>query len=272
MLRRAFTLVELLVVIAIIGLLSSVAVIGLGSSRDKARIAAGQSFERSLYDASADEVLGQWDFDDCTGTGIAATSVRDYSGINNAGTPVGSPLWSSDTPTGKGRSLGLNGPSQYASTTRTITEFASGSFTVSLWVKRATIGRYDFAFSVGTASPYNYLVIGFRNTDVFTCAFYANDLNTAASYTDSNWHQWVCTYNGTTNKRSIYRDGALVASDSPASAFLGTGAPEIGRYAGTYYFSGSIDNVRIFSKALTAQGIKKMYAESAAFHQGLASR
>ena len=125
--RRAFTLVELMVVISIIGILSSIAVASMGSSRDKARIAAGQQFERSVLNGAGDEILGQWDFDDCTGTGIAAATVADISGLGNAGTPVNSPQWSSNVPGGGKCSLNLNGTSQYVSTARTITEFASKS-------------------------------------------------------------------------------------------------------------------------------------------------
>ncbi len=265
MTRRAFTLIELLVVIAIVGLLSSIAVVSLGSARDKAKIAAGQSFERSVLDGAGDEILGQWDFDDCTGVGIPATTVADSSGGGNIGTPVGSPQWSSDSPSGKGCSLSLNGASQYASTARTITEFASNSFTVSFWAKRNAINRLDIAFSLGSVGASTMMVVGFRQTNAFTCAFYSNDLDTVA-YTDTNWHHWACTYNRSTNKRSIYRDGALVANDSPSSPFLGTGAPEIGRYVATNYFWGNFDNVRIYAKALTAQAIQKDYAASVLSH------
>jgi prepilin-type N-terminal cleavage/methylation domain-containing protein len=268
MFHRAFTLIELLVVIAIIGILSSIAVVNMGGSREKARIAAGQQFERSVLNGAGDEILGQWDFDDCTSSGITATTVADASGVGNNGTPVNSPQWSSNIPAGGKCSMSLNGANQYITTARTITEFASNSFTVSFWAKRNAINRLDIAFSLGTVGANTMMHIGFRMSNTFTCAFYSNDLDTVA-YTDTNWHQWACTYNRSTNKRSIYRDGVLVASDSPASPFLGTGAPEIGRYAGIYCFSGNYDNVRIYAKALTAQAIQKHYADGVSSHPNI---
>lgn len=263
--HKAFTLVELLVVIAIIGLLSSVAVTATSNSRDKARIAAGQSFERSVLNSAGSDILAQWDFEDCTGTGIAATTINDISGNNNNANPIASPQWSSVTPTGKGCSLGLNGTSQYALGSRALTELASSSFTVSLWAKRTTPNIIGIAFSSGSVAANTYLHIGFRGGNTFTCAFYGNDLDTTATYTDTNWHLWTCTYDRATNLRNIYRDGALVASDTPTSAFIGSGAAEIGHYA-SYFFGGNLDNVRVYAKALTAQSVEKLYAEDIVKH------
>jgi prepilin-type N-terminal cleavage/methylation domain-containing protein len=263
--RRAFTLVELLVVIAIIGLLSTIAIISTSGSREKARLAAAASFERSVYDAAADELLTQWDFEDCTGTGIAATSITDVSNFGNNGTPTGGPQWSSDTPTGKGCSLSLNGTGQYVTGARSIDTLASNSFTVSTWAKRLSLNRDDYYFSLGSVSVNHYLIIGFRAQNVFTCAFYGNDYNSPATYTDTNWHLWTCTYDASSSKRSLYRDGVLVGGDTSPSPFLGSGVPEIARYSSNG-FLGSIDNVRIYSKALTAQAIQKYYAESRLTH------
>jgi prepilin-type N-terminal cleavage/methylation domain-containing protein len=261
--KRGFTLVELLVVIAIIGLLSSVAVVATSSSRDKARIAAGQSFERSVYDAAGDEILVQWDFDDCTGTGIAATSVIDISGNGNNGTVVGSPQWSSDTPTGSRCSLSFDGNAQYVTGAQSISSLVSSSFTVSAWAKRLSTNRDDYFFSLGSGSQNHYFVMGFRAANVFTCAFYANDYNSPATYTDTGWHYWTCVYDAATNKRKLYRDGAYVGGDSPPSPFLGSGTPDLTNFS---RYIGNVDNVRVYKKALTAEAIRKHYAEGRDAH------
>jgi prepilin-type N-terminal cleavage/methylation domain-containing protein len=264
--RQAFTLVELLVVISIIGLLSSVAVVSFSGTRGKAQIAAGQSFERSILNTEGDAILAQWDFNDCTGTEIPATTIADISGNGNNATPTSSPQWSSDTPDQSGCSLSLNGTSQYAVASRSISELANNSFTVSFWVKRSTISRNDYAFSLGAVGPYQYLVMGYRNSNTFTCTFYGDDLDTTTAYIDTNWHLWACSYDAVSNKRSLYRDGALVRSDSPVADFSGTGAPQIGHYASSFYFQGNMDNVRIFTKSLTVETVKKLYAEGRKSH------
>ncbi|MCH8906781.1 MAG: LamG domain-containing protein, partial [Candidatus Heimdallarchaeota archaeon] len=54
-------------------------------------------------------------------------------------------------------------------------------------------------------------------TDVIRCSFFANDLDTTITVTDTGWHHIACTYNWVTNERKIYLDGVLNASDVVAS-------------------------------------------------------
>lgn len=127
--KQAFTLIELLVVIAIIGVISTLSIISFSSARDKARIANGLNFEAQLLRSLGDEVVGRWDFDDCSGTTFV-----DSSGYNNNGTIVRTEMWSTETPSGKGCSLSFNGTSDYGWIPDS-NVFNLGSFTISAWVK-----------------------------------------------------------------------------------------------------------------------------------------
>ncbi len=128
---------------------------------------------------------------------------------------------------------------------------ANASFTVAFWAKRSSIDTADMVVTQGTATTNQWLHIGFRANNQFTCAFYYNDLNTPV-YTDTGWHHWACTYNATTNLRSIYRDGVLVAQDTAAADYQGSGTLYIGKRApNEYFFHGTIDEVGIWNEART---------------------
>ncbi len=148
---------------------------------------------------------------------------------------------------------------------------SGSSFTVTAWAKRASSGTFDVIFSDGAAATANHqLHIGFRDTDVFICGFFSNDLDTTATYTDTNWHHWACTYDTTGNVRKIYRDGALVAEDISSADVVAGNETSIGRmhtgewggvsFEGSNYFHGTIDEVLVFNSSLSAEQISALYS------------
>lgn len=136
---------------------------------------------------------------------------------------------------------------------------ASSDFTIGSWVRRNSSGAYHNIINQGSASTNNGLHFGFRNTDVFMCAFYSNDLNTSATYTDTDWHHWACTYDAGTNARTLYRDGVDVANDVATEDFLGTGNFYIGNAFNASYFDGDLDEVQVWDRELTPLEILNIY-------------
>ena len=132
------------------------------------------------------------------------------------------------------------------------TNISNQSFTFECWAKANAVNRDNIVAGQGTPSTNVGLHIGFRPNNVFTFAFFNNDLNTSAGFTDLNWHHWACVYevSASGNTRSIYRDGILVAQDFPTSHYAGTGVFNIGRHWSGSNFQGNIDEVRIWNRAL----------------------
>ena len=74
------------------------------------------------------------------------------------------------------------------------------------------------------------------------------------------WHHIVGTYNSPTNTLSIYIDGVpgtpvtFTTSESSVSALtLGAGPGQDG------YFNGTLDDFRIYNRALSASEVKQLY-------------
>ena len=126
---------------------------------------------------------------------------------------------------------------------------AGTSFTMEFWGKRNSSGTNDYFIGQGSTATNQGLHIGFRPSNEFTFAFWANDLNTPV-YTDVDWHHWAVTYDATTNARKIYRDGILVASDVAANDYTGTGTLFFGDTPwGGSNINGNMDEVRVWSEA-----------------------
>ena len=149
-----------------------------------------------------------------------------------------------------------------------------GSFTIIAWAKRYPNGNTNMILAQGSFGSTDYaLQFGFRDStsgNVFTFAFYNDDLNTPAGYTDTLWHFWVGVYNGSsTNTRSIYRDGVLVASDTPTGVlgYEDNGEQIIigaSSYSKSSYFNGEISQVTILNAALSqSQILQWMYRKAA---------
>lgn len=249
--RRAFTLIELLVVIAIIGLLATVAVVQFSNSRAKASLAAGLSFERSINDSVGDRVLGQWDFDDCTGAGVAATTAADLSGSGNSGTVVGAPLWSSDAPTGNGCSMYFDGGNNYVNLGTISSSPLSQEVTFSAWVKNETRSSGG-VISKGLVNGSEIsLIFGYSNPLLLVAR--SNGPSSQITYPWvgallSGWHHVAMTVGS--NGTRLYVDGRMVGQSVSTAIGSNTEPFQIGFHGTSYHFRGYIDDARIYAAAL----------------------
>ncbi len=74
----------------------------------------------------------------------------------------------------------------------------------------------------------------------------------------NHWHQIVGTYDGSIVK--LYVNGVLINSN-PATLSIGNNSMPvcIGSYLGAYNFKGLVDDVRIYNRALTQDGVLGLY-------------
>ncbi len=262
--RAGFTLIELLVVIAIIGLLATFAVVQVGNSREKARLTKGAAFSGQVLRSIGDELVGRWDFEECSGT-----VANDTSGFGNAGTLAASGVtWSADTPSGNGCAVSFNGTTNYITVPDSDRySFTNNAFTISLWMKTDNLAGVIGALSKG-GGGFEY---SFQGTIANALTFGTWNLSGGQVYTfpsfirERGWRHYVFTADGA--YLSIYRDGVLLTKTN----YLGTRSLEngpgllrigVGLDGGGYRtLVGSIDDVRIYKRSLTSQEVRRMYAE-----------
>ena len=180
--------------------------------------------------------------------GGSATANAAWDGAISGATWTGS---TPPTTVANSAALVFNGASHVVRSRGLAPNLAGGSFSVAFWARRDSNGTDDFAVNQGAGSASNGLHIGFRANNTFTCAFWSNDLNTAASYTDNDWHHWTCTYDAAANQRTIYRDGVQVAQDTAPADYAGSGPLTVGvRFDNGGPFHGALDDVRIYTRVL----------------------
>ena len=154
--------------------------------------------------------------------------------------------------------------------------FGTNDFTISFWI-RTTSGRYEEAilqkrpFCNGT-SGWDIRTGGGVGTGVLHCALFQTsgaNYNVAACnrpINDGLWHHFVVVRSGPT--QTLYLDGAF-ETNKPAegatilsnSALMGSSADPCLGVDGTQPFTGQMDELRIYSRAITASEVQSLYNE-----------
>jgi prepilin-type N-terminal cleavage/methylation domain-containing protein len=275
--RQAFTLIELLVVISIIGLLSSIAVVNMGSSRDKARIAAGQSFAAQLDRVNGEQTAGEWLFNEGSGT-----TAGDISG-GHIGYLQNGPSWSTDTPSGKNFSLSLDGNNDYIWVPDySELKYRGGNMTVALWIKpdaSESNGSYLISKPWNGSGWYNYYLSYLADGRISFHLTGATNFDSTAPLVvpRGKWSFIAVTVDSAKNVK-IYIDGKLqvdglhnvfswTVTDDSVSLAIGTLYP-YASWAGRtdFSFAGLIDEPRVLNDAVSAERIHRLYAEGAKAH------
>ncbi|MFB6102876.1 MAG: LamG-like jellyroll fold domain-containing protein [Haloplanus sp.] len=78
-----------------------------------------------------------------------------------------------------------------------------------------------------------------------------------SSVDDGNWHQVVATYDGSTAR--LYLDGSEVDSASAAATSTNSGLWIGSKNGSADFFEGAIDDVRIYSRALSTSEVQSLY-------------
>ena len=221
----------------------------------------------------ANGLVGYWTFD---GSDISGSTIYDLSGNGNNGTNNGA------TPTiGKlGQALQFDGSSSYIDITG-----SSGvadnlpAMTVSAWIKTTdtstliqevvakipSVNSPGTGWALGTGNVSGEPLILLQNCSS-SCVYTA--ANAPTDVADGKWHQVVWTMTGNSlASQVVYIDGVAQSlsdySNGTPSSFSNSTDIYIGADPGSgsndQKFNGTIDDVRIYNRALSASEVQYLY-------------
>jgi prepilin-type N-terminal cleavage/methylation domain-containing protein len=263
--NKAFTLIELLVVIAIVGILSSVIYSNITGIRDRARITAGIRFDSSTLHSIGDQLVGEWTFD------TPNLPLIDTSGFGNVGTCTACPTYATTSGYNNKGVYSFDGINDGINVLNS--SIISGVKTVSVWAYPYTTQK-TYATIVSKAdysAPYIYGWVircsGSANNWYANVGSTLGHMQILLGNIQNAWHNIVLTYDGTTMK--VYLDGVFKGqgnigyTEAVLNLRIGWGSVN----PSDSYFNGLIDDVRIYTSALSSSEIQKLYAEGKDRHQ-----
>ena len=187
---------------------------------------------------------------------------NDASGNGNNGTVYGATL-TTDRFGNQNRAYSFNGSGNYIMTgTLSSPPLLDSDRTVSAWFK--TTRSDGIVVSVGYGLDNVSYTISPGSDGIELYANYGvNDrlFPSSTGYLDGQWHQVVVTKK---NDRSyLYMDGYYVSETAPHTWNTNNSSIMIGQWSDfNRYFQGSIDDIRIYSRALTTAEIQSLYSEA----------
>ena len=217
--------------------------------------------------ANSNGLVGYWSFEDATGT-----KATDFSGNGNTGTLTN--MEAADWVQGKrGKALSFDGSDEYVDLGTSAGNFNNtDSFSVSAWINANTLNSTNRCIvNRVTGSPANgwEMRITTANKVRFllasTSANYNGQDTTVLS--TNTWYHVVGTWNGSDAKIFLngVEDTSTPITQNSVGTITGTRTLAVGANAITSssYFPGSIDDVRIYNRALSATEVSALYNSGA---------
>lgn len=220
-------------------------------------------------------LVGWWNFDEGSGT-----SAADSSGSGNTGTLTNGPTWTTASKVGP-YALSLTGASyQYVTPPDSASLDISGSWSNAAWVKFSSLpasgcqsslinrfggdGNEEYALAwdngdlSGGSGP-NWLA--FSTNVGNTCG--QTVMSPTPSPSTGVWYHVASVYDSVAQTLTLYVNGSAVASGSMAGCTPDAqsgGYVQIGStYSACNAVSGTIDDVRIYNRALSASEVWRLY-------------
>lgn len=204
--------------------------------------------------AITDGLIGYWTFDEGSGT-----AAGDSAG-SNTGTLTNGSAWATGASAKIGSgALQFDGVDDYVDASH-ISQLESGDMTFSFWVNFNSLSGMQWLVRQWTSTGNGPTLFMNGNDLNFEIGSYAGKLIVPNAFTSTNrWYHMVATAQGTTF--SVYINGVLTQGSGTRVESNSTEHFRIGGPAesGIGVFNGSIDDVRVYNRVLSATEITQLY-------------
>ena len=202
---------------------------------------------------------------------------RDYSSNNNSGflgTGTTEPFWNETAGYLGSGAYQFDGVDDYINLSEpsTLSFTGSGVFTISFWVDYNNDSGGGGGAISKAGSPFEYSIIAQPTSggnllfNTWTSGGGAGPYNAIdggnTPHSKEGWHYFVITADGTNargyvdgSQKWIVTNNAQVMSDTSANFLIGVAGSPLSNY-----FNGTIDEIRIYNRALSSDEIKRSYA------------
>lgn len=238
--RGGFTIVEVLIVVVVIGILAAITIVAYNGVQDRSRMSTAQSYAAQIKRTpDAANSIVYYDFDQGSGT-----TVPDRSEQDNPGTVTGTATYSTDTPSGSGRSFSFNG----ATRINTTVPLQASYYLKSAWIK--ITGTCGNIISSSNNSSTAFYMPSCKVNSGHNGTW--NQVVDPVALNDGKWHHVAVEYtlNGATGTMKLWRDGTLIDTETgvPSPTGINTAGPVIGAYGTGTLFNGLMDDVFIITR------------------------
>ena len=230
---------------------------------------------QNLPDALSDGLVGYWKMDESSWTSNCSTEeVIDSSGNGNNGEscPTGA---ANDPVAGKfGNAGSFDGSNDYVSVDDANSlDMGTGSFTVSAWVKPGSTANGRLAHKINASNVGWVLDINTNTAGTVQAGFVRivvrNGTNISygadGSLGTGSWKLITATINRSSNELKLFVNGTQIGSTQDISTLTtsldNAQALQIGgsTLTGSFYVNGSIDETRIYNRALSGAEVSQLY-------------
>ena len=208
---------------------------------------------------------------------FAAPTTPDISGNNNTATATGTPTLVEGV---YGNGLNFTGTQFLSVPDANTLDVGSNSFTVALWIKPTNMTAVNrvfnkwsavgngagilFDINAGVAGSFVAGNLRFRVSDATTNL----DIVTTGAITGNTWQHIVGTVNRATGQHRMFVNGAQVGTTTTVPGALGSldviDEIQIGELNGANRFSGIMDEIIFYSRALSNTEVYDLFAGGAA--------